>query len=102
MLSLEDFWATVPEKTFQAQVMREAKEANWHAYHVYDSRKTEPGWPDFFAVRGCRVVVAELKRATGVVSEAQKEWLAAFVSSGKAEVYVWTPLLWDEVRAVLR
>lgn len=49
------------------------------------------GFPDYIAVRGQRVVCAELKNDKGRLSADQKEWITALEQSGKVEVYVWRP-----------
>ena len=37
------------EKKFQSQVVRIAKVFGWLCYHTYDSRRSEPGFPDLSA-----------------------------------------------------
>lgn len=62
----------------------------WTAYHTHDSRHSAPGFPDLVLVRPPRIVFAELKTATGKLSEAQVHWIALLGACG-AEVYLWRP-----------
>jgi len=61
------------------------------------------GFPDVIAVRDTRIIVAELKAATGELESPQKEWLEAWRVT-PAEVYVWRPVHWftGEIEEVLR
>lgn len=64
----------------------------WKTLHIRPGR-TSHGWrtpiqgdgagfPDILAVRGSRIVVAELKVARGTVTPAQLGWLDAFRQAG--------------------
>lgn len=66
----------VSEKDFQAAAVKLAKSRRWKAFHVYDSRKSEPGFPDLVLVRE-RVLFIELKTTKGVMEPEQEEWFAA-------------------------
>jgi hypothetical protein len=59
------------------------------------------GWPDLILVRDSRIIAAELKSSTGVVSEAQADVLATLGLAG-VEVYLWRPADWDSIVEVLR
>lgn len=83
-----------------AQVVQFAKLSGWLVYHTHDSRRSPEGFPDLVLVRGPRLVVAELKSETGVLSPAQKEWISAL--SRTAETYVWRPSDWPEIEETLR
>lgn len=41
----------VRERDFQAAVMELARLLGWRVYHTWDSRKSEPGFPDLVLVR---------------------------------------------------
>lgn len=60
------------------------------------------GFPDYIAVRGDRIILAELKSETGRLSQGQKDWLEAFRFTNKVEVFVWRPKDFDDIRKVLR
>jgi hypothetical protein len=79
----------------------------WLMYHTHRSDRSEAGFPDLVALRGPRMVVAELKaldRRTGKpkkVTPAQERWLRAFRAMRGPEVFVWTPLDWEEIKTTL-
>lgn len=87
------------ERDWQGQVLDLAKLQGWLAYHVFDSRRSEPGFPDWVLVRD-RVMFAELKSDTGRLTAAQRHWLGRLADAG-AEAHVWRPRDWDEVKAAL-
>ena len=64
--------------------------------------KGASGFPDYIAVRGGRVVCAEIKNEKGRVSKDQKVWIDALTKSGKVEVYVWRPQDLDQIIETLR
>ena len=89
------------EKDFQAAVVKLAISHGWKVYHTYDSRRSEPGYPDLTMLRGRSIVVAELKVEPNKPTAAQEKWLAAWKLTD-AEVYVWYPSSWREIVARLR
>ncbi len=90
----------VLEKDWQKQVRDLASMLGYRrAYHTFDSRRSDTGFPDLVLVRD-RVVFLELKREKGIVSVAQAGWLEALASAG-AEVYVARPRHFDYLAAVL-
>ena len=73
----------MPEKTLQATVMEMAKVFGWLAYHVLDSRKTPPGFPDCVLVHPDRGILwRELKTAAGKVTPDQRKWLDTLTAAG--------------------
>jgi hypothetical protein len=91
----------VSEPAFQRQVLELAHLHRWVSYHPYDSRRSEAGWPDLALCRPPRLVLAELKSATGRVSKAQRRWLDLLAACPGVEVYCWRPADWAEVIRVL-
>lgn len=88
------------EKDWQAQVRQLALLLGWRrAYHTYDSRRSDTGFPDLVLVRD-RVIFLELKRETGKVSDAQREWIRA-LANANAEVYVARPRHLDQLATIL-
>ena len=77
------------EKQFQAKVLKIAKQTGWTVYHTYDSRRSQPGFPDLVLVRD-RVLYRELKTNTGKQSEAQKIWERSLLKAN-ADFKVWRP-----------
>jgi hypothetical protein len=88
------------EAALLAHVLRQLKALGWAAYHTHDSRRSEAGYPDIAAVRGSRLLYAELKSRTGVLTVEQRLWLDALWSAG-AEVYVFRPDDLDWITEVL-
>ena len=70
-------------------------------YHTYRSRRSEPGFPDVVIVSRPKVIFAELKAETGVVSLAQQSWLDALGGCNKIETYLWRPDDWPEIAMAL-
>lgn len=77
------------EKQFQTQIVMVAKANGWMVYHTYDSRRSEPGFPDLVLVRD-RVLYREIKTDTGRVSKAQQEWGDVLTKAG-ADFAIWRP-----------
>ena len=90
------------EREFQAQVIKYAELAGWLVYHTYDSRRSQPGFPDLVLVRNKTVVFAELKSEKGRPTKAQKMWLYALEDCETVITRIWRPRDWNKVEAVLR
>jgi hypothetical protein len=95
------------EKQFQAAVVEYAKLSGWRVFHPFDSRRSEPGWPDLTLVRNGSLIFAELKTEKGRLSGAQQEWLGALVAVeqaclGQVEVHFWKPSDWHLIEGLLR
>ncbi len=81
------------EKDWQKQVRQLAETLGYRrAYHTFDSRRSDTGFPDLVLVSAQRkrVVYLELKREKGKVSERQAEWIRDLDAAG-AEVYIVRP-----------
>lgn len=89
--------ADIGETEFQAKVIGLAKDNGWLAFHNYDARRSEAGFPDTHLLKKSRQIVAELKTAKGKLSPAQKKWVNAYRRAG-VEAYVWRPSDWPEIR----
>jgi hypothetical protein len=77
------------EKAWQRQLVDLARQLGWTVYHTYDSRRSQPGFPDLVLVRD-RVLYVELKREQGKLTDAQAGWLDKLIAAG-AEAYCWRP-----------
>jgi hypothetical protein len=89
------------EAQWQRTITDLAETLGWLVYHTYDSRRSEPGFPDLVLVRaGDRVVFAEIKRETGRLTDDQAQWWWALERAG-AEIYVWRPSDWPQVEQTL-
>ncbi len=90
----------VSEKAFMAEVVALARRHGWLVFHTTDSRKSQAGFPDLVLLRGNRLIVAELKTATGKLGADQKTWIEAFAAAG-AMACVWRPGDWSAIAALL-
>ena len=96
----------INEASFQSTILELARLYGWHVHHTR-AVQTRPGYwatplqgvagfPDLVLAKSPTarhrggVIFAELKTATGRLSDTQKEWLER-LSLGGAEVYVWRP-----------
>lgn len=80
------------EKQWMANVLDLAKMNGFHCYHTYDSRRSQPGFPDLVLVHPFRqrVLFRELKTDSGKISTAQLQWIGILGAAG-ADVEVWRP-----------
>jgi hypothetical protein len=97
----------VPEKVFQAAVLRLAKQYGWMCYFTWSSKRSPEGFPDLVLAhpdpaRDTPLIVAELKREGGQCTPAQVAWLAALASCTGVEAEVWRPAMLQEIAARLR
>lgn len=96
LVSAEEYAAQVAaqmkEGALQSQVLALAFDLGWLAYHTYDSRRSQPGFPDLVLVhaRAGRVVWRELKQQKEKPTAKQQEWLDALAAAGQ-NVGVWRP-----------
>lgn len=89
------------EAHFQAGVLRLAGMLGWLPFHTFDSRRSNPGFPDLFLVRRERAIAAELKSERGKATADQELWLAALSGAG-IEAYLWRPSQWQAITETLR
>ncbi|WP_346844604.1 VRR-NUC domain-containing protein [uncultured Rothia sp.] len=89
------------EKEFQDMVIGAARSLDSEVliYHTYDSRRSEPGYPDLHLVsaRFGISIFRELKTVKGRVSEPQKKWLQRMSGVG-LDAAVWRPEDWASGR----
>ncbi len=91
-----------PERAFQASVRRLALQSGFLIYHTHDSRRSDPGFPDLVLCRPGSLIFAELKTATGKLSEEQAVWVDVLCHSiPGVECYVWRPEDWPSITARL-
>jgi hypothetical protein len=118
------------EQHFQTQVEQLAKFYGWRVFHAPDNRpsgktgrvqRVTPGFPDLVLLRPPELIFAELKTATGKVSDDQEAWLQDLAAVSKAlvetveisveqadinlgvavDAYLWRPADFDEINARL-
>lgn len=104
------------EKQFQATVVNLATILGWGPiYHTFDSRRSNPGFPDLVLLRGGELIFAELKTDTGKLTDAQKRWIASLRLVRERltritgqddrlpiEVHIWRPRDWEALQARLQ
>lgn len=82
-----------PEAKLQEQVIILARALGWELiYHVYDSRRSHPGFPDLVLVHPSagRTLFVELKSTKGRLSPAQRLWIEGLRLAGQ-DATVWRP-----------
>lgn len=91
------------EKSFQEQVIEFARLSGWIAYHTFDSRRSEPGFPDLVLARvgEFQPLFVELKSEKGRLSEAQVKWRETLMLGGGG-YRLWRPSDWEEIEETLR
>ena len=83
------------EREFQRIVVDLAKLFRWRYYHTYDSRRSNPGFPDLVLVRE-RILYRELKTDKGKLTFEQRQWLEYLTGAG-ADAKVWRPADLDDI-----
>lgn len=89
------------EKQFQQRIVDLCRVLGLKCYHTYDSRKSVPGFPDLVIVGPNRLIFAELKSSTGVVSAAQQDWIDSLIAAGQ-DAYIWQPEDWPVIESMLK
>jgi VRR-NUC domain len=99
------------ERQFERAIVELAELNRWATYHTFDSRRSNPGFPDLVLARSDRLIFAELKSDTGRVSKAQEAWLDALRFVAEAvrsltgewfiRVVVWRPCDWKMIEKEL-
>ena len=99
----------ITEKEWTTTVIEIARLSRWLIHHsrpawVRNGRMVtalsgNSGLPDLVMVKPPRLIIAELKTETGVVSEEQIRWLKAFADVPGVQVFVWRP---SDLEAVWR
>ncbi len=93
VLPLLDLGQSPNEKIFQGRVMELCLHSGWEAFHDFDSRSNQAGFPDLIAVHLTTGVEfrAELKVRGGKVSKPQVVWLDAFSIQHSRDTFLWLP-----------
>lgn len=81
--------AAMSESDLERKVRAICRDLGVLVYHTFDSRRSEPGFPDLVLV-GRRVAYRELKKENGRLTQAQKTWIAALERAGQ-DAAVWRP-----------
>jgi hypothetical protein len=91
----------ISEKRWQDDVLEIATLFDWRCYHTFDSRRSNPGFPDLILVRPPVLIAAELKTDKGRVSPAQQNWLTTLGECHQIHTRLWRPADRDQVLADL-
>lgn len=78
------------EKQLLAAVVELAGYFGIFVYHIYDSRRSDPGFPDLVLAGTRGVLFAELKTDTGRMSREQAGWRWRLTAAG-ASWCLWRP-----------
>lgn len=92
------------EAELQDFVRNTAAATGWLYYHTYDSRRSDPGFPDCVMVKNGTVIFAELKTEKKKLTDSQERWrLRLEVASdfGDVHYYLWRPSDMEAIRARL-
>jgi VRR-NUC domain len=92
----------VTEKQWQRIVIEAATALGWKVYHTYDSRRSQPGFPDLVMTRRRRTVYVELKTDKGRLTHDQREWIAALQRNPANEVFILRPKHWPQAMIILK
>ena len=76
-------WQTyATEAQLQDALRVAALRCGWFAYHTFDSRRSDPGFPDLVLVKNGVLLFFELKQQKGRVSVHQQAWIDALSAVG--------------------
>ena len=89
------------EKAFMDSIVELARNTGWLVYPPYDSRRSEPGFPDLVMTKPKRLVIAEIKTEKGKTSPAQDKWLETLRTARGVKVKLWRPSDWPEIERTL-
>lgn len=91
---------SLTEAQFQRQVLDLASFTGWRHYHTLRSKGSDPGWPDLVLCRPPELLIVELKRESGRLTDPQREWLQLLEMCG-VQVHVWKPSCWPTIERIL-
>jgi len=95
--------AQVTEAQLLARVREVAKRLGYMTYHVFNARKSEPGFCDLVLAQAHHpVIFTELKTTEGHLAPAQRLWRDALQASTGVEYYLWRPSDLEAIVEILR
>ena len=90
------------EKDLREQIRHLCEIYGWQFYFVWSSIHSPRGMTDLILCRPPRLILAELKSATGKLTASQEEWAELLKACPGVEYYLWRPEQWDEICEVLK
>ena len=85
------------EKEFQGNVVELCHYLGYLTYHTFDSRRSEPGWPDLVIIGRNRALFRELKTRKGKLTATQLKWGGAMIAAG-LDWSVWYPDQMEQIK----
>ena len=79
----------------QAALIEAARWSSWAVFHPFDSRRSEPGWPDLAMTRDGVLLAWEVKTARGRVTADQLTWLTRLDAVAGIDARVIRPAVYD-------
>ena len=90
------------EAQWQQIIIDAARALQWLVYHTYDSRRSNPGWPDLILVKPPRLIALEVKKEKGRVRPEQIAWIDALGQIPGVTAAIVRPSDWDRVEKILK
>ncbi len=84
------------------QIVDAARYFGWSVFHVFDSRRSAPGFPDLICAKEGRMLAIEVKTEKGKVSPHQAFWLDVLGTVPGVTAMVARPSGWEDVERALR
>jgi len=89
------------EKIFMQTVLDVCRIHGYAAFHTYDSRRTQAGFPDLEIIGHGRIFHRELKLDHGHTTPEQDACIDLINRNG-GDAKVWRPAMWPEIISDLR
>lgn len=80
----------ITEAAFQRSVLDLIHLYGLWCYHTYDSRRSQPGWPDLVIVGPQGMILRELKTDSGKTTSEQDRVLSMLIDAGQ-DAGIWRP-----------
>lgn len=90
------------ERDFQRLIVEAAGYLGYAVYHTFDSRRSNPGWPDLVLLKQGRMICLELKTERGRIRPEQEVWIAALDQVPGVTARIVRPSQWDQIEALLK
>ena len=90
------------EADFQRLIVEAAGYLGYAVYHTFDSRRSNPGWPDLVLLKQGHMICLEVKTERGRVRPEQVVWIAELDQVPGVTAMIVRPSQWDQVEALLK